>query len=581
MFREGLQKIIQSKSKTFLAFCFCSILGVGIFSWFDWQTSPSPLLRKEGTIIGSLISSFQFPVSLAYYFFVSLFLSLFLIIIFWHKVVFRFCLLCLLFFILGAWRLLITIPDCHDPSQLCSYTGKKVTLVGWVSEEPDVRISEARYTLSVSHIVETPGAGVLSPVAGKTILKTRLYPQYHYGDQLQIECSLQAPENRGDSTFRYDKYLAWQGVWSVCENPKIVPARPRPTLSLKGEGTSSSPPFKDETGEEVSSLRVKFFKQILSFKSIVANQINSLWPEPQSSFMAGLLYGSRSGLPQELSDAFSKTGITHIIAVSGFNITIIASTLMTIGIFLGLWRRQAFWWVVATLVVFVIFTGASSSVTRAAIMGIVVLVGQYLGRLSRIGNVLVFTAALMAAFNPYVLVWDPGFQLSFLATMGLVYVSPVLKDVVGEGVYSRTARSSSNRRDPAAAGQYAPTAVVETFFQTMSAIIATLPLILYQFGRLSLVAPLVNVLVLWTIPWLMLLGFVAVMLSWIPWVGQVVAWVAGVGLQYVMWIAEFFGRQSWAAVDMRLPWWGMVILYGILIYLIRRSAMGKKYATKS
>ena len=115
----------------------------------------------------------------------------------------------------------------------------------------------------------------------------------------------------------------------------------------------------------------------------------------------------------------------------------------------------------------------------------------------------------------------------------------------------------------------------------MSAIIATLPLILYQFGRLSLVAPLVNVLVLWTIPWLMLLGFVAVMLSWIPWVGQVVAWVAGVGLQYVMWIAEFFGRQSWAAVDMRLPWWGMVILYGILIYLIRRSAMGKKYATKS
>src|SRR3989344_1841344 len=102
MLKEGVQKIINSKSKTFLAFCFCFIAGVGIFSRFSWPTSPtSPFQRGIATN------------TIAFYFFISLFLFLFLVIIFWHKIIFRFCLLCLLFFILRAWRLLITIPDCH------------------------------------------------------------------------------------------------------------------------------------------------------------------------------------------------------------------------------------------------------------------------------------------------------------------------------------------------------------------------------------------------------------------------------------------------------------------------------------
>ena len=170
-------------------------------------------------------------------------------------------------------------------------------------------------------------------------------------------------------------------------------------------------------------------KKILWLKAQVQTQLEKLWPEPESSFMAGLLYGSKSGLPKELSNNFSRTGITHIIAVSGFNITIIASVLMTLAIAAGLDRRRAFWLVVGAEIFFVVFTGLSASAVRAGVMGVLALTAQYIGRTSRIGNALAFTAAVMVLVNPYVLLYDAGFQLSFLATIGLVYVSPWLEGI--------------------------------------------------------------------------------------------------------------------------------------------------------
>jgi competence protein ComEC len=193
-------------------------------------------------------------------------------------------------------------------------------------------------------------------------------------------------------------------------------------------------------------------------------------------------------------------------------------------------------------------------------MGSLVLIARQLGRLSRIGNVLALTAAGMTLLNPYVLVWDVGFQLSFLATLGLVYISPILEKIM-----------------PAVSKPTALVELYETFFATLAAIIATLPLILFQFGRLSTVAPLVNVLVLWSIPWLMLLGFVALVLSFIYFpLGQIIAWTAALGLKYVILIVTFFGSKSWSSFDFALPWWGMVGLYVVLIYGVVRYEIKNK-----
>ena len=499
--KEGTDKILNSKSKTFLAFCFCFILGVGLFSSLE------------------LAEYWLFRL------YILLFIISFLLIIFWPKKNYRFFLFCLLFFILGGARYLITIPS-GSAENINYYNSAKMDFSGIISEEPIIKIDGVNYVVKV----ETQSLASLPnrKISGKILLNLPLYPRYNYGDELKISCSLVEPKNSLDGSFNYRQYLARQGVWSICGSPKI-------SLISSGQGN-------------------RIMSAVLWLKQKVGDKAAELWSEPESSFMAGLLYGERSGLPLELADNFSRTGVSHIIAVSGYNISIVALALMSLFINLGLARPRAFWLVVAGIILFVIFTGAGASVVRAGIMGLIVLLAGQLGRLSRIGNVLIFTAALMLLFNPYVLIWDAGFQLSFLATLGLVYLSPILSKF-----YNSKRVKSDNFFS-------------ETLISTLSAIIVTLPLILFQFGRLSVVAPIVNLLILWLVPYLMLFGFLAIMLGFIFYpLGQVVAWLSGVGLKYVIIVVTWFGSQSWSAVEMSVHWWLMVIMYLLIIYYVQKD----------
>ena len=484
--KEGIEKIAESKSRTFLAFCFSFIFGVGLFSF-----------KEENAA--------------AFYLYILIFVVLFFLIIFWSDKIKRFIFFCFLFFLLGGLRFLWSIPN-NNPENIRYYNGESKEITGWVSAEPEYQTSAARYVLATD--------------LGKVLMTMPLQPQYEYGDEFILQCSLQSPKDMIDSTFIYSRYLARSGIYSLCANPKIKSI------------------IKDARGNW-------FRKNILRLKTKVNAQVESLWPEPEASLMAGLLYGARSGLPKDLLDNFSRVGITHIIAISGYNISIIAVVLMNVLILIGFWRQQAFWIVLSVIFLFVVFTGASASVVRAGVMGILVLVAGQLGRLSRVGNVLVSTATVMLLFNPFVLIWDAGFQLSFLATLGLVYLSPLLEKYYGQILSA-----------------------------TLSAIIATLPFILFQFGRLSIVAPLVNVLVLWVIPWLMLFGFLAVMIGFLFFpLGQVVAWLAGLGLKYVIILTNWFGSKSWAAVEISLPWWGMILLYILMIWSIKKyEAKNKDFA---
>ncbi len=495
---EGGNKIFNSKSKTFLAFCFCFIAGVSTVSVFDW------------------------PAYWEFRFYCVLFVIGFLVIVAWHKPAARFGLVCLLFFFLGGWRFLVSVP-ASDKNHLAYYNEQKIYITGTVSSEPTVGINKVDYVLSAS-----------APARGKVFVSTLLYPRYEYGDQLEMSCYLHAPQNSPTSSFNYQKYLAKDGIYSVCYNPKILSVKP---------------------GSEWSPLRA-----LLSFKNILQTQVEKLWPEPEASLMAGLLYGARAGLPAELKNDFSTSGLSHIVAISGYNISVVAVVLMTVLIGLGLYRRQAFWVAVAGIILFVIFCGASASVVRAGIMGIIVLIAGQLGRLSRVGNILAFTAALMLLVNPFVLVWDAGFQLSFLATMGLVYLSPILEQKFGPRL------------------AFFPAALREILFSTFSAIIATLPLILFQFGRLSIVAPVANLLVLPTIPYLMLVGFFALIFSFIFFpLGQIMAFGAHLGLKYVIIIIHLLAALPGSALTFSITWWAMLAFYVLMLAII----YGKKNKNSS
>ncbi len=497
---EVLEKIINSKNKTFLAFCFCFIVGAGAFSFLENN-------------------------NFLFYLYILLFVVLFLLIILWHRQSKRFLILCSLFFILGGMRFLISIPN-HNSTRIEFYNGQKVTLQGWVSVEPDIGLSDARYIINVVCKGES-----CDKVSGKIAIKSRLYPEYYYGDKLEINCSLQEPENFVDSNFNYKKYLAKQGVWSVCLNPKVVPL-----------------------GVNKGNF---FLKTMLWLKSEVRSQMSKLWPEPGNSLMAGLLYGSRSGLPSELVDNFSRTGVSHIMAVSGYNISILAMALNIVLIYLGLFRRQSFWFLIFLILTFVFFTGATASVVRAGVMAIIILTSQYIGRLSAVGRVLIYAAVIMLFLNPYLLIWDAGFQLSFLSTLGLVYMAPIIQVFIDNKLKTKNTFLA---------------AITQIFTTTISAIVATMPLVIYQFERFSIAAPLVNILILWIVPWLMLFGFLSLIFSWLFFpLGQAVAWVAGLGLNYVIIIVDWFGNKSWSAVNMQLPLWVMILMYLTLILYVRKN----------
>ncbi len=550
---EGVcTKIIQSKNKTFLAFCFLFMLGAGlasvVFDSYDFSVIQTGKLALGITLV----------------------VLFFLGTLFWNQPPRRFIFITLIGFLLGISRFLITIADPAAPNVVAEH-GRLAEYSGWVRAEPDRRLDKANYVVQIESVKDASGE---RPLLGRLLLTNRLYPEYFYGQRLLISCKIDAPYVAPDSRFRYDMYLARQGIWSVCNQPRVITI-----LNTDFAGNF-------------------LFKYLFAIKSAVRGMIDRLWAEPLASFMAGLLYGDKNGLPAAVAENFSRTGVTHIIAVSGFNITIIATVLFRLLITVGFYRRQAFWAMLAGIGLFVLFTGASASVVRAGIMGVLVLIAQQLGRPSAIATTLVFTAASMTAVNPYVLVWDAGFQLSFLATLGLVYISPVLEIVIARSLD----RHQDDGANPLSTGsffkkiktsifkgllRYARNdsnkiahVLYENFIATLSAIIATLPLILYQFGRLSIVAPLVNVLILWIIPWLMLAGFIAVLASaiWFPF-GQILAVFGAAGLQYVILIVEFFGTQSWAAVERQLSVWAMLILYGIMIWYVQRKNKNFKFRT--
>jgi competence protein ComEC len=419
-------------------------------------------------------------------------------------------LLWVLFFIFASgvfWNNLLM--PIIDESHISFYNDQEITFQAVIITEPDSRLDHQKLTVSPTDY------------KGKVLLKMFLYPEYEYGDLLEIKCRLVTPEPIEE--FKYDRYLARYGIYSVCYYPGVH-------LLDKGQGNS-------------------LMSGVLKLKKSVETKINQTISEPQASLTAGILIGSRQGIPKDLLEKFNITGITHIIAISGFNITIIVVLLMNLSKHFYIDRKKMIWIIGACLLLFVFLTGASASVVRAAIMGMIVIFAKHIGRLTKVSNLLILSAVLMVVVNPKILVWDAGFQLSFFATIGLVYLSPVL-----EKYFTWLPKKLAIR---------------ENTTSTLSSIIFTLPMILFSFHRLSIVAPLVNLLVLPIIPLAMFLGFFQIVAAYLsPFLGQMVGWFTWLSLSYVIKMVEIFSSFTWASIGIRINWIIMISGYLILFRLI-------------
>lgn len=271
--------------------------------------------------------------------------------------------------------------------------------------------------------------------------------------------------------------------------------------------------------------------------------------EPQASLLNGILIGNTDGMPERLNAAFQSTGTTHIVALSGFNVTIIMA--IVVGWLVKIIGRRWAWLpALLLLIAFVVMSGASASVVRAAIMAVIVQVGLFAGRPMSIGRLLAYTVLAMAWVNPLIVFHDLGFQLSFLATIGLVALSKPLVGVVPWV--------------PAKLG------LRDNLATTLAAITMTEPLLLWRFGRLSLVAPLVNILVVPLIPLAMAVGAVSLLGMWIPGVPQTIVPVSDALLRLIVFIITFGAALPKAMVQLTpfaAPLFGAMFV-GLVIFLL-------------
>ncbi len=431
---------------------------------------------------------------------------------------------CLLACAMGAGRFLLAVPR-FDETSLAAYNDVGwVTVEGVVAFEPDERGDRANLRVRAERLVLPDGAEL--EVNGLVLVRAPRYPGYEYGDRVRLQGRLETPSDF--EGFSWSDYLADRGIHSLMWNAQV---------EVLGKNQASPVMY-----------------QLYAFRRRAQAVIAAMLPEPQAALLTGILLGVESGIPEDLMADFAATGTAHIIAISGFNITILS------GVFVGLAlqvfaRQRAIWVAMVAVAVYTLLVGASAAVVRAALMGLLYLLGRYVGRASYTPVSLSAAAVAMTAWNPRML-WEVGFLLSFAATAGLMlYTEPV----------GRALRAVLARATAAEWSQGIVSLLSEPLLATLAAQLLTTPILLVTFGQLSVVMLLANLLVLPVQPHAMLAGGLATLVGLVlPPLGRVVGSVAWVFLTYTIAVVEWAADLPFASVSVRTGSWVVWGYYGVL-----------------
>ncbi|MDD4902206.1 MAG: ComEC/Rec2 family competence protein [Patescibacteria group bacterium] len=499
-----------------------------------------------------------------YYFSAAIIFST-IAVVCWKKKNTRAILIWAAFLFLGIWRFSISLP-IDSPNNIWHYNGQKRELIGLVSSEPATkgksqklevfplllkegvgvvidRQADSIATTSQNHpqtppsegggILEKEGLGVVrGEVAGKVLVIAAAYPQYDYGDVLKISCTLKRPDKLDD--FDYEKYLAGKGIYSTCNFPKIE------ILSDK----NLSPPL---LAKKKSLTRFSWlWGGIYQIRKKLSGTIDNGLAEPEAGLLKAFILNDPT-VPDDLSDIFRQSGLSHIVAISGTHISLVIAIIFFCLLFLGLNRRHAFWFCVPIILLYVVMVGAPASATRAGIMGFLVLLAMYLGRLARLDYTLALAGAGMLLFNPMLVIADAGFQLSFLAVLGMIYLYPIFDKWLSRFYEIK------NVTHPAKRGAWHPSRegilkiICQTAALTIAAQVFTAPILIFGFHQISLVAPIANLFALWAAPFIMITAFIAMGLTLIFPAGAIYFFLpADILVKYLIAVAQISASLPFA-----------------------------------
>ena len=413
---------------------------------------------------------------------------------------------------IGRLELALTPPPLSDISH---FAGVEVTLTGIVAASPDVRMRTTRAVVSAHEVAVKDDHRA---VTGKILVSVPAVVDYEVGDMVQFRCAVKKPELYND--FDYPRFLAKDGIYALCPYPEIISH----TAGKHG-------------------IRWALGRLKRDFIASLARVIH----EPEGAFLSALLTGARGRIPESVNDDFTQTGISHLIAISGYNITIIATGVLGL-LTLFVRRHIAFPFLVLIISGFTVLVGGSASVVRAAVMGLMLHAAYVSDRMYKPLSGLTLVAAGMLALNPRLLRDDLGFDLSFLATVGILMVSPHLMRYL-DFIPARWK-------------------LREIIALTLAAQVTTLPLLVGSFDRVSAISPIANLMLVPCVPFLMAVGFIAGIVGVFPLAGEAAGAVAWVMAHAFLAVAHTLARVPGAALQVpSWSWTAVVALYAFAIII--------------
>ncbi len=356
----------------------------------------------------------------------------------------------------------------------------------------------------------------------KVLVKASRYPEFHYGDLIIVNGAVKKPEPES-----YAQYLAKEGMSAVVPYPKL-------DLTAENQGV----PFKSF---------------LFNLKNSIVDEFGKVLPSEESAFLSGLVAGERSDFSADFKSAMQTSGTTHLVALSGYNVTIIVLGAMAI-FTTFLKRKTALIFTSFFLISFVLMTGAEASVVRAAVMGALMIIARESGRIFNVRNAVVLAGLIMVLLNPKVLVFDAGFELSFLALLGIIYLKPAFQKVFrmkeGSGVLSWR----------------------ENLLTTSAAQLMVAPILIQSFGNLSPISLISNVLILELIPFTTALGFGVALLSKISYYLLLISgWIIWPLLKIETGLIRFFGGFG-LSLDLCEPYIVLETFTEYILFMFSRYA---------
>lgn len=434
-------------------------------------------------------------------------------------------------------RVVLSLDVTAPPIGACS--GQVVRGIASIVNEPERRESGQVFFIETqewSAVADTSTTSVSQDMCPPGILiriKVPLYPRLTYGDMISFQGKISEPFNfRSDDgrEFDYQGYLAKDDVFYE---------------------------IKSGTVEYISSGKAGFTSTLYGFKRSFVTNLERVLGEPHAALASGLLVGEKSALGSTLLENFRTVGLIHIVVLSGYNITIVADVLRRILSFLP--RVWGIWAGGAGIVAFGVLVGGGATVVRSCCMSAVALTADLSRRDYNVYRGMCFAGLLMIIQNPHILLNDPSFQLSFMATFGLVALSQPIEERLGF-----------------ITEKYGIRGIVASSFATQ---IFVSPFIVYMMGNISLIGFVSNILVLPFVPLTMLLVFLTGMFGFImPPVSIALGWVTHLLLSYELMIVEYGARVPYASIHFPIfSGWvvvGVYVVYGVGLVWLRRSKIG-------